>query len=293
MSKGHIEFGGRSIELRKLERAYLIAERDPAHKLFVVSFPKSGRTWMRVMISRYKQLTLGIADYHLYLHRIFSTEPHLSPQVNFTHAQSNYPTNRYESMWFLLSRALGASLDTTSRMSLERCRGAKLVFVCRDPRDVILSYYHHRSKRLAHFKYRGSMTEFVRDEYLGLPHLIQYMNFVAEQKERFDHRFTYYEDLRADAFAEMNCILSFAGFAVDQEALRQTIEFGSLENMRKLERSDLGFKELSVRNPKDPDSYKVRKGKVGSYRTEMSPEDVAYLDEQVRTHLHPFYERYR
>jgi hypothetical protein len=56
--------------------------------------------------------------------------------------------------------------------------------------------------------------------------------------------------------------------------------------MRKLETEGF-FRQggMRLRDPNDPDTFKVRRGKVGGYRDTFSPEQVAELDEIVATRL--------
>ena len=46
---------------------------------------------------------------------------------------------------------------------------------------------------------------------------------------------------------------------------------------------------FTLRNAEDPNSFKVRRAKVGGYVEDFSPEEVAELDELVAKHLSPFF----
>jgi alcohol sulfotransferase len=66
------------------------------------------------------------------------------------------------------------------------------------------------------------------------------------------------------------------------------VEFASIENMRSMEK-DLFFRlsgsRLTPRDPSNPDSYKVRRAKVGGYRDYFDDEQIARVDEFVRSRL--------
>ena len=292
MTPHAVEFGGQRVPMARLERVRHILEADPAHRVHIVSFPKSGRTWCRVMLSRYKQRLFGIPEFHLYLHRLYSAGPKPAPQILFSHGAGNYPTNRKEARWFYLRKALGWEMDTVAKMDISHCKGAKVVFVVRDPRDVVLSYYHHRSKRLPSYRFPGSASEFLRDRHFGIGHLVAFMNFLVVQAARHEHMFLFYEDMRQDVTAEMEKLIRFAGLHYDDEALRDAVDYGSFDNMKRLEAQGSYGKELRQRIAGDPNSLKVRKGIVGGYKEELTAEDVAYLDERIRARLDPFYRRY-
>ena len=70
--------------------------------------------------------------------------------------------------------------------------------------------------------------------------------------------------------------------------IQEAVDFGSFDNLRKLE-SEGFFRSggLTLRNPKDPESFKVRRAKVGGYRDYFTPEQADELEELVRTHLSP------
>jgi hypothetical protein len=72
------------------------------------------------------------------------------------------------------------------------------------------------------------------------------------------------------------------------EEIQEAVDFGSFDNLRKLETSGF-FRQggLTLRDPNDPNSFKVRRGKVGGYRDYFSPEQVAELDELVRSRMSP------
>lgn len=287
-----IEFADRHVPLPTLEKVRHIYEADPSRRVHIVSFPKSGRTWVRVMLSRYKQQLLGIPEFHLYLHRIYAESPARAPQILFSHGVGNYPTNRREARWFHLLRWLGIEQDTVSRMDISHCAGARVVFLVRDPRDVVISYYHHRSKRLPSYRYRGDVGEFIRDRHFGIGHLVAWMNFLLEQARQYEHLFVFYEDMRNDPRGELERILRFAGFDIDPAVVEDAVAFGSFENMKRLETQGSYGKELRQRISGDPNSMKVRKGRVGGYREELTEADVAYLDREIATRLDPFYARY-
>ena len=73
----------------------------------------------------------------------------------------------------------------------------------------------------------------------------------------------------------------------DQE-FEEAVAFGAFENLRNLERQGF-FRQggLTLRNPKDPESFKVRRAKVGGFRDYFTAAQVAELEDLVRTRLSP------
>ena len=75
---------------------------------------------------------------------------------------------------------------------------------------------------------------------------------------------------------------------IDRTAVDAAIEYGRFENMQRLERTNaLNTPKLRPLGTREINSRKVRKGKVGSYREELSREDIAYVDDVVFRELAP------
>ena len=96
-----------------------------------------------------------------------------------------------------------------------------------------------------------------------------------------------YEDLQARPGATLATIAHF----IDQPATPMEIEaavaFASFEALRAKERAGFFERHLAPGRPDDPQSYKVRQGKVGGYRLELTPEQIAEVDAIVATELAP------
>jgi hypothetical protein len=70
---------------------------------------------------------------------------------------------------------------------------------------------------------------------------------------------------------------------VPEATVINAIEYASFDHMQEMERLSLyPARELKLRNNSDdPNAFKVRRGKVGENRKELSTEDLAYLDDIV------------
>jgi hypothetical protein len=81
-------------------------------------------------------------------------------------------------------------------------------------------------------------------------------------------------------------MLEFVGIEVEPEALQRAVEASSFRKMKKMELEG-SLKEPWMRPGRSnlEHSLKVRSGKIGSFEEELSAEDVAYLDEAIRSEL--------
>jgi hypothetical protein len=256
----------------KLERADAV----------VVSYGKAGRTWLRVMLSGYYQRRYGFSPSTLLgfdnLHRRNAA----IPRIFFTH--DNYIADY-----------------TGHRDSKRDFYEKKVVLLVRSPQDTAVSQYFqwkHRmrpnKKQLNDYPEHGAdvpVFDFVMRPGAGLPKIIDFMNlWAAEAPHLRAFLLVRYEDMRRDPAAELRRILEFLGGRVDGEAVRAAVEFASLENMRTMERRRVFWLSGGRMTPGDksnPDSYKVRRAKVGGYRDYVDEDQAARIDELVRSKLSP------
>jgi hypothetical protein len=99
-----------------------------------------------------------------------------------------------------------------------------------------------------------------------------------------------YEDVRSRPVEMLAGVVDFLGAPFSNEEVEDAVEFAAFENLKELERTNF-FKSsrLSPRDPDDPDSFKVRRGKVGGYADYFAPADVAEMEAWVRDRLDPVF----
>jgi hypothetical protein len=119
--------------------------------------------------------------------------------------------------------------------------------------------------------------------------LIDYLNTWERNVARLPRAITVrYEDLRAEPRAALQRIGALMGETFADSELDEAVAFGDFDNLKNLERQGF-FRQggLSLRNPNDPESFKVRRAKVGGYRDYLTAPQVAELDDLVRQRLSP------
>jgi hypothetical protein len=246
----------------------------------VVSFPKSGRTWMRALLSYLLQDALGLETGKLLGNRNYHKLDSRAPVVSFTH--DNYPRRVY------------------GDAELNALYGArKVVLLVRDPRDVEVSTFFHVSHRLDPAKKKVyELTASGRDEdcfdflmqrFAGdrnaLSFLNQWAGIAAAQGIVLVVR---YEDLKTDTEEELRRICDFIGVAAGDSSLRAAAERASFSSMRSGEREgSFGHQgsRFGSRGSDSADAFKVRRGKVGGYRDYLTPGQAEEIDALIDRNL--------
>jgi hypothetical protein len=229
-----------------------------------VSFPKSGRTWVRVFYYAYiarltgREFSWDAGDFSKY------------PRLFFTHDRWEH---RLLPGWWNFIR--GKHL-----VPPQARRENKIILMVRDPCDVVVSLYFHLLKRPHVFKWTPQpIGEMLRDPKFGLAQVIELMNgWHDEWQGRPNFKLLRYEDCKAEAAREFRGVLEFLGLApVDDAAFAHALEFSRFENMQAMEAAGK-FKEdeLSAGNRADKESFKARSGKVGGFREHFNADDIAY-----------------
>ncbi|MFQ5971934.1 MAG: sulfotransferase domain-containing protein [Alphaproteobacteria bacterium] len=248
----------------------------------VVSFGKSGRTWLRVMLSRFYQTEHGLSKRHLIGFDNLHRKNRAIPRFLFTH--DNYVKDY--------------TGNTDSKVDYY---DKKIILLVRSPADVAVSQYFQwryrmkpAKKDLNDYPEHGnevSIFDFVVGPNGGLPKIIDFMNGWAREIPRIENILVVrYEDMRENPEQVLSGVLDFIGTPGAPDQIGEAVHFASVENMRKLEAKRtfrLTGGRLTPKDRSNPDSYKVRRAKVGGYRDYFSTPEVAEIDTFVQSHLSP------
>lgn len=216
--------------------------QKPAEKPVLVSFPKSGRTWLRVMLD-----AAGV-------------------DMDYTHDNSGHVGHRhFEKM----------------KHDKSGYKDRRVVLLLRDPRDVVVSGYFQATKRVGVYsgsisdfiRDPGHGIEKIivfNSDWLvsaGVPRGFCLIN---------------YEDMHTRLREILTEVIRFADPKRPLPDLDQIMELGRFENMREMESSggfsEKYRRKLKPGDPTDDESFKCRKGKVGGYGDYLSEDDIEYCN---------------
>ena len=243
----------RGLGLHRPGRSLLILPDD----IFLVSFPKSGNTWTRFLLANLR----------------FPDEPASWANINR-----------------LIPDPTGTSKRDFDRMPRPRIikshecfdpRYPRVVYIVRDPRDVVVSQYHYHRK-IRKVEDDSPIEKFVARFLAGetCPHGSWGQNistwlYTSEGSPRF--LLLRYEDLVADTARELAKVVAFLKFSATPEQIAQAVERSSADRMRQLEKKQPDKNELMKGSRKDL-SF-VRAAGSGGWRSDLPAPMVARIEE--------------
>jgi hypothetical protein len=253
---------------RDLRDAAWLAQADAV----VISFPKSGRTFVRTMVARLFQLKFGVDERKLLDFPSLKRAGRGVPRLLFVHA--------------------GDAMREPGEIKVDAADYAdrRVVLLARHPADVAVSRYHHlkhRSRDLARRKLAElPLDKFIWTEKGGIPSIVQYLNEWA----RLSARIVRYEDFLIEPGKTLSALADAVRLDVTPEQIADAVDFGSFQNMKRLERE--GYFTSSRLKPAkagDEKSQKVRSGKSGGYRARLGEVEARRIDAYISRHLDPVF----
>jgi len=208
-----------------------------------------GRTWVRQFLAQYLSLTFDLGyreDYELNaLLEIVPSEWRLREGGKFIY-------------------------ENDSRVPRIRCAhykfddffiGKPIILLTRGIEDTLVSFYYWWLRE-------GTIGAFARDGVADVVDWLGGWELGLPKTERYLH--VTYEDLWADAGGSFRAIIDFIGLPFDSGHFYTALERASFDRMRKDQEG------MAVE--------RVRKGIVGGYKDELSPEDIAFIQERIKAY---------
>lgn len=223
---------------------------------FLVSYPRSGNTWVRFLIGNLLQPAHPIT---------FANIEQVVPDI-------------YQNS----DRALRALAPPRVLKSHEYFdpRYQRVIYLVRDPRDVAVSYYHYHIKisrfdetyPIDRFVYRFVTGDLDRygswGEHVG--------SWLGARQDTETFLLLAYENLLERLEEGLRRLARFLGIEVDDFRLGQVMELSSAVNMRQLERREADVWRPTQQSRKDRPF--VRLARAGGWHTELPVESVRLIE---------------
>jgi hypothetical protein len=213
--------------------------------IFLVSYPKSGNTWLRFILAN---LT---SNEEITFRNIDEVVPDIYTSAKKVNALSS-------------PRFIKVHYDWLEKFP-------KSIYIVRDYRDVLVSYYHYH---LGTGEFNGNFSEYIRKVNELHPfgswkdHTGKALAFRKTNPEKI--LFLRYEDLLRHPEKEIEKIISFAGIQ-PKRSVKEIIsltDFTALQNTEKKSGSE--FMDRSGKNF-------FREGRSGSWKDNFSKEDLDFV----------------
>ena len=251
----------------------LIAEAD----VVFVSFPKSGRTFVRTQLARLFQRQFGIDERELLSFDLLRKSPSEVPRVVFTHGGD------------------AMRRPDQIRFNARVFEGRKVVLLARHPGDIAVSrYFHlkHRSDDPGRQKLASQpLEEFVWTTRGGIPSIVRYLNLWAEQAgQRSDILILRYEDFVDRPDPTLAALAEFMGLSSSETDIRDAVDFARFDNLKAREREGyFSSARMGAGRAGDDSSYKVRSGKSGGFRSKLDKRGRERVHAYVSAQLDPVF----
>jgi hypothetical protein len=213
--------------------------------IFVISFPKSGNTWIRFLLANLlegeKEITLK--NINNFVPGIYN----FRKEINLNEGQRYIKSHHFHE---------GAN--------------ERIIYVYRDYRDVLISYFHYLTE---HGHIKSTLSEFIRSKHPSEPFGTWGKNIstaIEYQSSNPDKILMIgYDQLMDDPISQLEKVISFCDIS-PQRPLKQVIENCSFSNLQKVE------KEHGKVHEKSKIKF-FRSGKSEQWKSELTQEDLNYI----------------
>lgn len=221
---------------------------------FLVEFPKSGITWLTFLIASVNLQKSGIDR-----QPTFFAVNDLVPDI---HTSRHLPTPLpFPGHRFIKSHAPHNPLYS------------KVIYLVRDPRDVMASYHAFAGKL---GWYQGSLSDMIRDQQFGIEAWVKHVqSWLTQTRPSVSFSVIRYEDLLSDTAGILHHIYALLGFNIEQHVIHAAVVGASFSKMKE---NDAFCADRNLTLPKD--FTFVRKGGT-SHKEEISAEDLRYIEQHA------------
>jgi len=228
--------------------------------VFITSFPRSGNTWVRFLVANL----------------VWNDD-----RTTFLNLDNRIPDIYKFSDDFLLSLPRPRYMKSHEAYN---SKYPKLLYIVRDVRSVILSYYHYLL-RVGEITHRTSYYKFTK---LFLSGHLDYWGTWRDHVESWltlrghnDSKFCLirYEDLKEDGMTTLGVINTFLQLNRSDDELELALKKSSFENMKKHEK-EAGGNWVEAKYAKDNKSSFVRVGTIDDWKQVLDNKSLRLLHEE-------------
>jgi hypothetical protein len=230
--------------IRKVYPQFGYSESD----IYLSSYPKSGRSWVQFLVANAIELAANEKKV-----------------INFKNI-SDWVSIDYP------KKPPVESVDVkrmVARHELYRGQNTRVIYLIRNPADVMVSYYNYNIGRKN--MNIDSVSHMIRDEEMGIKAWVRHVKSWENEVDLLIK----FEDLKTDSKNVLKKIIRFLGLEeqISNDIIKKASEKSSFENMRKIE-NKWGLPE---RKGKSKKHRFMRKGATKEGLYELTNEDLKFI----------------
>nr|XP_057909877.1 amine sulfotransferase-like [Doryrhamphus excisus] len=245
--------------------------------IFVVTYPKSGTVWMQqilLLLEAKGDMTVYSAakmpcngDLVPWIEVIGSREAFLtapSPRLRVTHLP-----------YHLMPAAL-------------RQKKGKVIYVARNPKDVLVSYYHfhHLAKMLVTpTSFEDFFEKFLRGDVFGSG-WFQHVKTWYSHRDDIDMFFITYEEMIHDLNVSVKKLCTFLGKELTEEQLADVVKYSTFSNMKKIPQAN--YEHVSDDLFNHHMGRFMRKGTIGDWKNHFTVAQNEIFDQVFQREMEDF-----
>ena len=243
------------------------------YSTLIVSFPKSGRTWLRYMIGSlvrgldgggHDDGANGMMDEGLDLGARFG--------LTFSHLGAVHSCPRDH-------------VDDALREFSPSGAPRTGVLLARNAYSTLTSYYYHARFRQRDRPFESAcVDEFLASERFGLPRLIAFYRAWSRAwaPALGCAHVLWYDDMLQDPVAGLERVAELAGIEADRSSVERAVEDASFERMKRASLAAEAPDHLKPRDVEDPRTFKVRRADPLEYRSFFNADQLALIAGSLR-----------
>ena len=257
--------------------------------LYVLTFPKNGTTWTQELV----WLLQNDCNFEEAKHTTLTNRfPFLDIPILTDYRRDELPSLK-QCDYFATLEGMPSPRLMKSHLHLcllpdDLMEKSKVVICLRNPKDTVVSYYHHE-KRVKNYGYTGDFQTFFG---LFMDNLIRYCSYFDYVKEVWQQRnhpnvcLLFFEDMKKDLASSIRQVAKFLNKYLSDsmvDALLDHLSFTKMKDNPAVNKEDLVLNGMYT----NKENHFMRKGEVGDWKNYFTDEMNRRMDEAIEKHFKP------